>query len=390
MSAPAPEVIVKFIERWENSGGSEMANYQLFLTELCDEILFVPHPEPAGPDTAANLYTFERGVTHKEADGTASKGRIDLYKAGSFVLETKQGTFAKAKAEGTLLDFIPNASKQKTGHGKRGTTAFDKVLQRAYNQARKYITALPAAEGRPPFLIVCDVGHSIDLYAEFSGTGGQYERFPDPVSHRITLADLHRPEIRERLRKVWTDPHALDPSKHAAAVTREVAKALAELAKSLEKDGHDPQVTAGFLQRCLFTMFAEDVGLLPGNSFLQTLERVKDTPAGFPVMLSTLWKDMAKGTEFSTVLLGAIPHFNGGLFEDTTALPLRPEQMALLIHAAKSDWAAVEPAIFGTLVERALDPRERHKLGAHYTPAPMSSVSSGRPSSIRCAPNGKP
>jgi type II restriction/modification system DNA methylase subunit YeeA len=40
----------------------------------------------------------------------------------------------------------------------------------------------------------------------------------------------------------------------------------------------------------------------------------------------------------------------------------------LLIAAGRADWRDVEPAIFGTLLERALDPRERHKLGAHYTP----------------------
>ncbi len=368
MPDTSPESVAKFIERWEKSGGSEKANYALFFTELCDEILHVPHPEPAGPDNAKNLYVFERAVTHQEADGSTATGFIDLYKSGCLLSETKQGTFAKATKQGTLLDFIPSSSKEKSGHGKRGTAAFDKVLQRAYNQARKYITSLPASEGRPPFLIVCDVGHTIDLYAEFSGTGGHYERFPDPASYRIHLADLHQPEIRERLRKIWTDPHSLDPSKHAAKVTREVAKSLAELAKSLEKDGHDPKVTAGFLQRCLFTMFAEDVELLPKNSFLNVMDKVKDSPAGFPVMLQTLWHDMATGSKFSTVLLNAVPHFNGGLFEDTTALPLRPDQMALLIHAAKSDWSAVEPAIFGTLVERALDPRERHKFGAHYTP----------------------
>jgi len=368
MPDASPETVAKFIERWEKSGGSEKANYALFFTELCDEILHVPHPEPAGPDNAKNLYVFERAVTHQEADGTTATGFIDLYKSGFLLSETKQGTFSKAVQQGTLLDFIPSKSPQKSGHGKRGTAAFDKVLQRAYNQARKYITALPASEGRPPFLIVCDVGHSIDLYAEFSGTGGHYERFPDPASFRIYLADLHRPKIRERLRKIWTDPHSLDPSKHSAKVTREVARSLAELAKSLEKDGHDAKVTAGFLQRCLFTMFAEDVELLPKNSFLNVMDKVKDSPAGFPIMLQTLWHDMATGTKFSTVLLNAVPHFNGGLFEDTTALPLRPDQMALLIHAAKSDWSAVEPAIFGTLVERALDPRERHKLGAHYTP----------------------
>ena len=368
MSDATPETVAKFIERWEKSGGSEKANYALFFTELCDEILHVPHPEPAGPDNAKNLYVFERAVTHQEADGSTATGFIDLYKSGCLLSETKQGTFAKATQQGTLLDFISSSSKEKSGHGKRGTAAFDKVLQRAYNQARKYITSLPASEGRPPFLIVCDVGHTIDLYAEFSGTGGHYERFPDPASYRIHLADLHQPEIRERLRKIWTDPHSLDPSKYAAAVTCEVAKALAELAKSLEKDGHDPKVTAGFLQRCLFTMFAEDVELLPKNSFLNLMDKVKDSPEGFPIMLQTLWHDMANGSKFSTVLFNAVPHFNGGLFEDTTALPLRPDQMALLIHAAKSDWSAVEPAIFGTLVERALDPRERHKLGAHYTP----------------------
>ncbi|RZL10035.1 MAG: class I SAM-dependent DNA methyltransferase, partial [Hymenobacter sp.] len=42
--------------------------------------------------------------------------------------------------------------------------------------------------------------------------------------------------------------------------------------------------------------------------------------------------------------------------------------MALLQQAAAADWTLVEPAIFGTLLERALDPAERHSLGAHYTP----------------------
>ncbi|MFN7665584.1 MAG: class I SAM-dependent DNA methyltransferase, partial [Inhella sp.] len=65
-------------------------------------------------------------------------------------------------------------------------------------------------------------------------------------------------------------------------------------------------------------------------------------------------------------------HFNGKLFKGsgTTgyALALKPEQVDGLLRAAKADWREVEPAIFGTLLERALDPTERHALGAHYTP----------------------
>ena len=42
--------------------------------------------------------------------------------------------------------------------------------------------------------------------------------------------------------------------------------------------------------------------------------------------------------------------------------------LAILLEAANCNWSEVEPAIFGTLLERALDPRERHRLGAHFTP----------------------
>ena len=79
-----------FITRWERSGASERANYQLFLSELCD-VIGVPHPDPATPDTSENEYVFERSVTFHHGDGTSSIGRIDLYKRGCFVLEAKQG-----------------------------------------------------------------------------------------------------------------------------------------------------------------------------------------------------------------------------------------------------------------------------------------------------------
>ncbi len=81
-------------------------------------------------------------------------------------------------------------------------------MVRAKGQADKYVRALPASEGRPPFLVVVDVGHSIELYSEFSCTGGTYTAFPAAGSHRIFLQDLERPDIRERLHTVWTAPTA--------------------------------------------------------------------------------------------------------------------------------------------------------------------------------------
>jgi hypothetical protein len=76
---------------------------------------------------------------------------------------------------------------------------------------------------------------------------------------------------------------------------------------------------------------------------------------------------MRDGTK-SVALKRQLRHFNGGLFEKAEALPLNDAQLEMLIEAGKADWRHVEPAIFGTLLERALNPRDRHKLGAHCTP----------------------
>lgn len=342
-SGPAASVTLDaFIARWQHAGGSERANYQLFLTELC-ELLGLPRPDPAGDDTRDNAYVFERRVVMRQPDGSANNGFIDLYRRGAFVLEAKQ--------TGRTLD----------------TSGWDKAMLRAHNQADQYARALPADEGRPPFILVTDVGRNIELYAEFSRSGATYTPYPDPRSHRIRLEDLRRDDIRQRLRDVWLDPLSLDPARRSARVTREIADRLASLAKSLEAAGHPPQQVAGFLMRALFTMFAEDVGLLPPRAFTELLESLKGEPHTFAPMLEHLWQNMNTGG-FSPILRNKVLRFNGGLFAEASAIPLDRDQLELLLKASEADWRYVEPAIFGTLLERALDARERHKLGAHYTP----------------------
>ncbi len=358
------DLAAAFIERWQTSGAAERANFQPFLLGLC-ELLGVPLPDPAVPDEQRNAYVFEKSVTFRYADGSTSAGRIDLYKRGCFVLEAKQGS-DQERAEQLALFGAP-AKKQKKGTAVRGTAAWDDAMVRARGQAEAYAKALPAEEGWPPLLIVVDVGHCIELYADFARIGKAYTQFPDASSFRIPLADLAREDVRERLRQVWTDPLSLDPAKLSARVTREIADRLGRLAKSLEAAGHAPKSVATFLMRCLFTMFAEDVGLLRKNGFSELLQSLKDAPAKFAPLAKSLWDTMNKGG-FSPVLRDDLLRFNGGLFQDVDALPVTAEQLALLIEAAKADWKDVEPAIFGTLLERALDPQERHKLGAHYTP----------------------
>jgi hypothetical protein len=347
----APDPIDAFIARWQGVTASELASAQSFVIDLCG-LLGLPAPHP----TAEQDYMFERPVTFRHGDGGSSAGRIDCYRRGCFVLEAKKLKVPKGPQSAGAGDTA--------GGSKKG---YDDALLRARSQAENYARALPAGEGRPPFLIVVDVGSVIELYAEFTRSGATYLPFPDPRSHRIRLADLRDAELRQRLAAIWTDPLALDPTRHAAHVTREIAGHLAALAKLLEEAGHAPETVAGFLTRCLFSMFAEDVGLIPKGSFTELLKGLADEPAQFVPLVGALWQEM-DGGGFSVVLRKTLPRFNGKLFKRPEVLPLKREQIGMLLEASKADWTQVEPAIFGTLLERALDPRERHALGAHYTP----------------------
>ena len=350
-----------FIARWQGVAASELSTAQSFVIELC-ALLGVDKPHP----TPEQSYMFERPITFVHGDGSTSAGRIDCYRRGHFVLEAKK---SKAAAH---------------------TKSFDDGLLQARSQAENYARALPAHEGRPPFVLVVDVGTVIEVYAEFSQSGATYTPFPDPRSHRIALADVARPELRERLRlrRIWTDPHSLNPARISAQVTRGVAQLLAQLSQSLETslqaqlESNQPQshasqaqaapeIVAAYLTRCLFSMFAEDVELLPAGSFQGLLQKYREQPAVLQKMLAILWADMDKGG-FSAALAQDVLHFNGKLFKgagaDGYSLLLTPAQIDLLIAAARANWREVEPAIFGTLLERALSPSERHALGAHYTP----------------------
>jgi len=357
-----PNTADPFIARWIRSSASERANYALFLSEMCD-LIEVPRPDPSTSDEDANTYVIDKAVVFKELDGTSTTNFVDLYRRNCFVLEAKQGSNPPAASGGSSL---PSTRKLKRGTAVRGTHGWDEAMLAARAQAERYAKALPASEGWPPFLIVVDVGHSIELYADFSLTGKAYLPFPDPRTFRLLLDQLALPSIQERLRTIWLDPLSLDPARETAKVTREVAGKLATLARNLELQ-HSAKEVAEFLTRCIFTSFAEDVRLLPERSWLNLLQSLRKDVSNFPPMAEALWQTMNDGG-FSPILRSHILKFNGGLFESTKALPLTRDQLALLIEAADSRWRDVEPAIFGALLERALDPDERHALGAHYTP----------------------
>lgn len=179
-----------FIARWQGrEGGQERANYAMFLTELCD-VLGVPRPDPADATTEGNDYVFERVVKEAARDGLVSSRRIDLYRRNSFILEAKQ---SRQKGGGKEVagqaGLFAEEDSGRRGRGRRGADrAWDVLMLNARRQAEDYVRLLPANHEPPPFVIVCDVGHCLEVYANFRRDGKAYDQFPDRHGFRVYLA----------------------------------------------------------------------------------------------------------------------------------------------------------------------------------------------------------
>jgi SAM-dependent methyltransferase len=340
------------------------ANYAGFLYELCD-LLGVDRPDAAVGGRGGD-YTFERPVRPRDSAEVTNPKRIDLYKRDAFILEAKQSRLPEQK--NALPGQLSLLSEETPRGSPRSSRTWDVMMRNARKQAEGYVFLLDPDHKAPPFIIVCDVGHCFELYADFTGTGRAYTQFPDRNGYRVFLEDLRDAKIRDLLKAIWTDPHSLDPTKKAVRVTREIAARLAAVSKTMEERGAKVEEVAQFLMRCIFTMFAEDTELLPPESFKALLQRSVEDPTLFASRLKELWSAMEKGAQYSGVIDASVRHFNGGLFKDTTVFELRREEIGELLAAARADWKEVDPAIFGTLLEQALDPEERRKLGAFYTP----------------------
>jgi SAM-dependent methyltransferase len=301
----------EFIAKWKRANLSERSAAQQHFLDLCD-LLGQPKPAQADPDGA--WYTFERGV-HKTGGG---EGWADVWYKGHFAWEYKR---------------------------KR------RNLLEAYQQLLLYREDLE----NPPLLVVSDLDR-FEIHTNFTAK--------PTVVHAFSLDELAEPKNLDTLRKLFTDPNALEPGETTEAITQDVAKRFSGLAEGMRIRNVPAEKAAHFLMKLMFCMFAEDIELLPAKLFSKLLTACKDHPDRLTDRLSELFQAMCQGGYFG---VDAILHFNGGLFADADVVPLLPPEVAQLIRANDRDWSNVEPSIFGTLFERTLDPAKRSQIGAHYT-----------------------
>jgi len=300
-----------FIAKWKANARSERAACQEHFINLCG-VLGEPTPNT---DPTGAAYAFEKGAT--KASG--GDGWADVWRRGCFAWEYK---------------------------GKH------KDLDGAHRQLLQYAGALE----NPPLLVVLDIER---IVVRTNWTNAVSER------HELLLPDLADPARLALLKGVFSDPDRLRPGKTREALTGQAAGEFAELAGRLRARGHDAMEVAHFVNRLVFCLFADDVGLLPAGLFERMLAAARKDPSRFQSYAQRLFAAMAeRGGE---VDFTPIPWFNGGLFDTDAALPLGADDVALVRRAAALDWAEVDPSILGTLFERGLDPDKRSQLGAHYT-----------------------
>jgi hypothetical protein len=302
-----------FVEKWERNRLNENAAAKEHFVDLC-RLLGQPTPNEADPH--GTFYRFEKPLT--KVGGSA--GFADVWHKDRFAFEYK--------TKGKYPD-----------------------LMAAYRQLLLYKEDLD----NPPVLAACDVAN-YEIHIAFTGYKTRVERFTN--DHIRTIS------TRELLHLVLADPEQLRPAERAESVTEDAAARFAQVAQMLERRGFPPERIARFFMKLLFAFFAEDMRLLPGSLMTQHLEASIFAPQEFPERMRALFHTMNSGGYFG---LAKVPRFNGGLFADDDVLPLTVDEIQFLAAAAKLDWREVEPAIFGTLFERSLDPSKRSQLGAHYT-----------------------
>ena len=301
----------EFIAKWRASELKESSAAHEHFIDLCR---LLGEPTPAEDDPSGQRYCFERGARKD----TGGRGWADVWKRHCFAWEYK---------------------------GKH------KDLNAAFNQLRQYALALE----NPPLLIVSDMAR-FRIYTNWTNSVS--------VRHELALEDLADAAVRDKLKWAMSDPERLRPGESRQALTERAATAFAALAQALRARGHDPQQVAHFVNRLVFCMFAEDVGLLSNEMFTRMLEHARHRPQDFAVMARELFGAMAAGGRIG---FETVAWFNGGLFDSDDALALTRAEIETTLKAAALDWSEIDPSILGTLFERGLDPAKRSQLGAHYT-----------------------
>ncbi len=304
--------LAKFVAKWSGYQGSEKAEAQTFLNELF-----------------ACYGSVRSEVGAKFEHFAASAGFMDLFWPGHLIVEMKAPTVALEKA-----------GDQRERYWKESSDAAEDI---------------PAAR----FVVACNF-HEFEVW--------EPGRFPGAPRTRFPLEEL--PDRYDSL--LFLQSETVEPvfSEHRRELTTEAATHIAALYNSLaDRSAAPPDEIQRFTMQVVWCLFAEDLGMLDGYPLQNTVdallkEKEPDSARDIGYLFSLLNQ---KGNHNRQGRYEGTRYVNGDLFKHPAAVFMNREELLHLRGAAEFNWRAVDPTIFGSLMEGVLGEERRDKLGAHYT-----------------------
>ena len=158
------------------------------------------------------------------------------------------------------------------------------------------------------------------------------------------------------------------------------AEKMAKLFDEIKKDNPDnsPEFIHGlnvFLSRLLFCFFAEDTNIFKKGQFTNAISSHTQTDgsdlSNYLDKLFDVLNTHDRNRKELPAYLSEFPYVNGGLFQHKHKTPTftRRSRQAV-IDAGELDWSAINPDIFGSMIQAVITPEHRGGLGMHYTSVP--------------------
>ena len=229
-------------------------------------------------------------------------------------------------------------------------------LDKAFQQAKDYFPGLKDYE-LPKFILVSDF-QLFRLYDLDNNTTSEFalKDFIQNVHLFGFIAGYEKRTYKEQ-----------DPANIQAA------ERMGRLHDALEASGYTGHALEVYLVRLLFCLFAEDTSIFERTQFqdyidVNTKEDGSDLAMHLALLFQVLNTPKEKRLKTLDETLDAFPYVNGKLFEEMLPFAAFDSKMRdMLLFACGLDWSKISPAIFGSMFQTVMNPKERRNLGAHYT-----------------------
>jgi len=245
-------------------------------------------------------------------------------------------------------------------------------LSKAEAQGMAYISALQDG-GRdneaPRYLIVSDFNKIAlhDLEPEQDPKLPLFKRLPPTLE--FTLQDLPKNVHAFGFMAGYRTYRV----KEEDPANIEAAELLAKLHDVLEDGGYPKKDLDRFLVRILFCLFAEDTGIFNPKAFEEYLDNhTVEDGSDLGLRLDKLFRILDSSPEKRQAglddELAELPYVNGRLFEERLEFAeFNRDMRNQLLACTRFNWSRISPAIFGSLFQAIMEPKERRQIGAHYT-----------------------